>query len=114
MRNWNIKPSCLCRKHLIGEHGEIHKAVGNLKHSGKWTKNLTNKGFLEPQNFLKRHNLIAKEMIKRGYNHKSPLEIEGLKLEKGKVDKKKAINDLKNRCLECKKLIELKGVKNEI
>lgn len=106
MRNWNINPKLLCRQHLLGEHFEIHKAVGNLRHSGKWTISLTNKGFLEPQNFLKRHNQLIKEMIKRGFKHNSPLEIKELKLPMGKVDIKKSIKDLKNRCKECKKRIE--------
>ena len=107
MRMWNIKPSLMCNQHLLGEHFEIHKAVGNLKHTGKWTKSLTAKGFLEPQNFVKRHDKLAKEMQKRNMNHKSPLKIGRLKLPKGKVDVNKSIKDIKSRCLNCRRNISL-------
>ena len=103
MRMWNIKPKLMCRQHLLGEHFEIHKAIGNLKHSGIWTKALTNKGFLEPQNFLKRHDKIADEIKKRGMNHNSKLIVGNIKLPTGKVDIKQSVIDLKKRCPECRK-----------
>ena len=77
MRMWMVNPKCLCRQHLLGEHNEIHKAVGNLNHSGIWTKALTKKGYLEPQHFISRHNRLAKEMKCRNYNHKSPIIYNG-------------------------------------
>ena len=101
MRMWQINPKMLCRQHLLGEHNEIHKAVGNLRHSGIWARSLVAKGFLEPQNFLKRHDELVSEMLGRGFNHKSPLEIKGLELPIGKVDVNKSIKDLKERCKEC-------------
>lgn len=103
MRMWMIEPAKLCRQHLLGEHFEIHKAVGNLRHSGKWAKSLTQRGFLEPQNFLSRHNELAAEMEKRGFNHNSPLDISGVKLDIGNVDTKKSVRDLKARCWDCLK-----------
>lgn len=103
MRMWNITPSKLCNQHLLGEHFEIHKVIGNLKNSRKWAESLTKKGFLEPQNLLKRHNRLTKEMLKRGMNHRSLLEIKGVKLPIGKVDVKKSIKDLNKRCRECRK-----------
>ena len=30
MRMWNINPEKLCKNHLLGEHVEMHKLVGNL------------------------------------------------------------------------------------
>lgn len=101
MRMWMIEPNKLCRKHLLGEHNEIHKAVGNLRHSGKWTKALIEKGFLEPQNFVARHKALVNEMLDRGYKHESPLDVSGLELSENYVDRKKAIADLKARCKEC-------------
>jgi len=101
MRMWiGVKPEQLCRKHLIGEHGEIHKMIGNLRHSGTWVISLVNSNFLEPQNALKRHDSLVAEMIKRGYNHNSPLVID-VELPEGKVNKIKSISDLKSRCKEC-------------
>jgi hypothetical protein len=101
MRMWMIEPGKLCRQHLLGEHFEIHKAVGNLRHSGKWTKSLTERGFLEPQNFLKRHNTLVKEMKRRGFSHNSPLDVSGVELETGNVNTDKSIRDLKKRCEAC-------------
>lgn len=105
MRMWLIDPKLLCTRHELGCHFEIHKAVGNLRHSGKWTKSLTKKGFLEPQNFLKVHNEIVEDMLKRGFNHNSPLEIKGLELEQGKVSIEKSICDLMFRCINCRRRI---------
>lgn len=96
-----INPTVLCNQHLLGEHFEIHKAVGNLRNSGKWTRSLTKKGFLEPQNFIKRHNSLVKEMKRRKMKHKSPLSIKGIKIEKGRVNINKSIEDLKERCERC-------------
>lgn len=104
MRMWNINPRKLCKQHLLGEHFEIHGALGNLKHSGTWARYLTKKGFLEPQNFLKRHNQLVKEMKKRKMKHKTPLKIGDVKLPKGKINTKKSIIDLKKRCKNCRKL----------
>lgn len=98
---WMINPSLMCNQHLLGEHFEIHKAIGNLKHSGTWTKSLTRNGFLEPQNALSRHNLLIKEMKKRNMNHNSPLNISNLELPVGKVSINKSVKDLKKRCINC-------------
>jgi len=96
-----IKPKQMCNQHLLGEHFEIHKAVGNLRHSGKWTKSLTEKGFLEPQNFLARHNELVEEMLARSFNHNSPLKYARIRTLFGKVDVQLSINDLKKRCAKC-------------
>jgi len=101
MRMWMIEPKSLCRQHLLGEHFEIHKAIGNLKNSGKWTKSLTERGFLEPQNFISRHEELVVEMTRRGFNHNSPLDTEGVELSIGKVNIQKSIRDLKLRCKNC-------------
>jgi len=105
MRMWNIKPSLMCRQHLLGEHFEIHKLIGNLRNSRRWGESLASKGFLEPQNALRRHDKLVGEMLKRKFNHQSPLDICGVKLPLGKVDVKKSVQDLKKRCKECRKLI---------
>ena len=111
MRNWNIDSKLMCNKHLVGGHGEIHKSVANLRYTKNWTLSLTTKGFLEPQNFLSRHNKIAIEMIKRGMNHKSPLDVSNIDLPTSKVDINRSIKDLKERCPACR--INLEN-KNEI
>ena len=103
MRMWLCNPKILCRNHLLGEHNEIHKAVGNLNYSGIWTKSLIQKGFLEPQNFIKRHDELVKEMLKRGYKHNSPLEFNNNENLKGCVNREQSLKDLLSRCKGCKK-----------
>jgi len=76
MRIWDIAPDKLCRKHLLGEHRELHalysilledkKAYRNHPETKRWEGKL-------PALKL-RHEKLAKEMGKRGYNHKTPLE----------------------------------------
>lgn len=102
MRMWLINPKYLCRLHLLGEHFEIHKALGNLRNSGGWVRNLVLKGFLEPQNFKKRHDILVKEMVKRGFKHNSPLLID-VSLPIGYVDIGKSKKDLIKRCLKCRR-----------
>jgi len=73
MRMWMVDPRFLCRQHLLGEHGELHKHLHNWekKHSiaGRITGNA-----IEPRAYKTRHDQLAEEMILRGYNHNSPLE----------------------------------------
>ena len=38
MRMWMISPEWLCRKHLIGEHGEIHKHHSIAKRIAPWCR----------------------------------------------------------------------------
>ncbi len=102
MRMWNIKPEIMCRQHLLGEHFEIHKMIGNLKNSGTWAFALTRNGFLEPQNAVERHNMLVLEMGRRGFNHNSPLNVSGVKLPRGKVNMKKSMHDLFQRCEVCR------------
>lgn len=73
MRMWMVNPELMCNKHLLGEHGELHKFLHNWvkKHSitGRITANS-----IEPMSYKKRHDELAEEMLARGMNHKSPLE----------------------------------------
>ena len=96
-----LPPEKLCRKHLLGEHNEIHKMVGNLRHSRTWAESLTKLSFLEPQNALCRHNELVKEMARRGYNHNSPLDTAGVELPIGRVDLNASMKDLYERCELC-------------
>ena len=75
MRVWDISPIRLCRKHLLGEHREIH-AIFSIIYYGK-------KGYSHHPETLrwvgklkalrKRHEATVKEMLRRGYKHHSPL-----------------------------------------
>jgi len=76
MRIWDISPSQLCRKHLLGEHRELHAIwtiltkdkKGYRKHpeTKRWEGKLAA--------LYNRHDEEVKEMIKRNYAHHSPLD----------------------------------------
>lgn len=106
-----INPECLCRKHLLGEHNEIHKHRHNFEKKHSIKGRLYPIVQIEPYSMSIRHDELAKEMIKRGYNHKSPYtqpSLDYLQPEElyAVVDTDISIEDLSNRCSECKKLID--------
>lgn len=76
MRIWDVPPALLCRKHLLGEHRELHAL---------WTILTQNrKGYrLHPETkrwegklraLYQRHQALVQEMNTRGYTHKSDLD----------------------------------------
>ena len=76
MRVWDVDPPCLCRRHLLGEHGEVH-AVWSVLTQGKRgyaDHPETNRWRGKLAALYKRHSLIAREMTRRGYRHKTPLD----------------------------------------
>ena len=107
-----IKPSLLCNQHLLGEHGELHKFIPSFKKQYKVSKRINPVVQIELTSYKKRHDDLAKEMLSRGMNHKSPInELPDFSyLPKPHynaiVDIKQSIKDLKERCVHCKKLIE--------
>jgi hypothetical protein len=108
MRIWDLPQEKLCKKHLLGEHSELH-AIWSIITKGKkgysfHPEVIRWKGKLKAL-YLK-HEEIVHEMKKRGYKHNSPLNIV---FAAGKdkqdrlidsVDKQKII--LKNKNCECK------------
>ena len=109
MRMWLANPEKMCQKHLCGEHLEMHMFLGALKKRKKIDGYLKNNLF-EPRSLFQRHKDLAKEMIDRGYNHKSPIDeidcfsIFILSMEKQywEIDKEAALRDLLDRCPECR------------
>lgn len=107
MRMWMVDPSLLCRKHLLGEHGEIHK----FRHSFLKRHNMAGRtGQIFPDRMQERHDELAQEMINRTYNHKSPYEQPDVRYLYGlltdKVDVDGNLADLSDRCADCKERIE--------
>jgi hypothetical protein len=107
MRQWLINPRCMCVKHLMGEHVEHHMFVGSMKKKTRIDGFLEN-NLLEPMLLESRHAALADEMLRRGYNHKSPLEIPDDLFDYladyqifWTIDREKAIGDLLTRCGEC-------------
>jgi len=107
-RMWNIPPEYLCRYHFLGEHNELHKIVGSLN-AGRSVQGYLDKGQIEVHNIRARHEELVQEFENRGWNHKSPLP-EFRVYKAGKIDIKKSLEDLINRCPKCKERI-LKGSK---
>jgi hypothetical protein len=83
VRIWDqIKPEQLCRKHLLGEHRELHGLWNILQRidEGKKPQALGYGNHPETRRWIghagalrERHNLLVIEMQSRGYNHASPL-----------------------------------------
>src|SRR5512140_3519098 len=102
MRMWMVPPRRMCRKHLLGEHVEIHMAVATLR-LGKSVSGFLEKGLLELGSLRSRHDELVAEMLRRGYRHASPLGRVPRRSE-GKVDRKANLLDLARRCPDCKAL----------
>ena len=110
MRMWGIEPKFLCVNHLLGEHNEIHKHRHNFIKQHSIAKRIFPVVQIEPENMKKRHDELAEEMLKRGYNHMSPYEqpeLSHLKPEEryAKINKSISFSDLINRCPKCKERI---------
>ncbi len=105
MRMWMVDPRKMCRKHLLGEHVEIHMLVATLKR-GRSIEGFLTRGLLEPQNARARHDAIVAEMKARGYKHSSPLPRFRCHGPSGEVSRESAEAELAGRCPECRKLIE--------
>ena len=79
MRIWDLNPGYLNRGSLLGEHRELH-GILNILTLGKrgysrHPETLRWKGHLEA--LKARHELLVSEMHLRGYQHHSPVTIEG-------------------------------------
>lgn len=77
MRVWDIHPGHLCRKHLLGEHRELHGLWNILtKHKarGGYSRHPETLRWVGKQKALYlRHEALVREMERRGYMHRSPL-----------------------------------------
>lgn len=114
MRMWMVPPRYMCRRHLLGEHLEIHMFLGTLKKGNKIDGYLKN-NCCEPRSFKERHDALVEEMQGRGMTgHKTPIEendcscICDLPLEQQnwKVDSIQSAEDLFRRCPVCFKRYE--------
>lgn len=98
MRMWMVEPKAMCRKHLLGEHVEIHMLAGALRR-GRSIAGFVAENLLEPRSARARHAALAAEMIRRGYRHSSPLP--SVPTAAGRVDRAAARRDLATRCQTC-------------
>jgi len=106
---WMTDPTTMCRKHLLGEHVELHMLVGALR-KGISLYGYIKNDLIEPSMIFFRHKQIAEEMVDRGYNHKSPLSIKDTMRTDHlapyqvmhRINRHVAREDLHSRCPECK------------
>lgn len=106
MRMWMIEPRRLCARHLLGEHGELHKFVPSFKKQYSIDKRIYPVVQIELSAYKERHDELADEMLRRGMNHKSPIEVPDFSYlpkeqYEAKVDTDISIRDLRDRCTEC-------------
>jgi len=105
MRMWMVDPKILCKKHLLGEHGEIHKHRHNFEKKHSMNKRIEF-GQIEPSSMKIRHDVLAEEMLRRKYNHQSPYEQPDISYlpesqQTFKVDIDYSLKDLISRCPDC-------------
>lgn len=118
MRMWMVDPKMLCDKHLLGEHGEIHKHRHNFVKKHNMSTRILKKQ-IEVCSMQKRHDILAEEMLSRRFKHESPYEMPDIsyipeELQLMKVDISVNIKDLQSRCENCKKRIVIdKCIKNK-
>jgi len=110
MRMWMVEPKIMCRKHLLGEHVELHMLVGSINKNKKLNGFIDN-GLVEIVSITERHNELVEEMNNRGYNHNSSLPEFDLKPEYKEcfVNREESLNELISRCNECNKLYKVMG-----
>jgi hypothetical protein len=102
MRMWMVNPQVMCRNHLLGEHAEIHMLVWNIDRNHS-VKGYLDNGLLETHNLYNRHEELAQELRRRGYQHNSPLDVKWkLAKKSGSLAKEKSLEELVRRCAKCK------------
>lgn len=107
MRMWMLPPESLCRRHLLGEHVELHMLLGAMRR-GTNLRGFLEGGLIDPRRLYERHEQLAREMERRGYHHRSPLDeakcraaarrYEGTH---ARVDAEANARELKRRCPDC-------------
>ncbi len=118
MRMWMISPKLLCTKHLMGEHGEIHKFLPTFRKGYSVDGRFKSVIQIQLNALEERHDRLAEEIdrrAKKGGGHKSPLKnipdlakIYPQHYNKC-VDIENSLSDLIERCPECKDKILAEG-----
>lgn len=104
MRMWMVDPKILCNQHLAGEHVELHMFAGHLLR-GKRVDGYARHNCIEPWSIQFRHDVLAAEMLARGWNHNSPLSQPHILIHQhpeATVDREASLAELLNRCVHCR------------
>lgn len=100
MRMWNVDPKLMCRKHLLGEHVEMHMFAGSIL-KNKSIQGYLDKGLVEVHRIAQRHDELAAEMERRGFRHCSPMIDDCPSFKAGSVDPQANLLELARRCPDC-------------
>lgn len=74
-RMWMVDPELLCRRHLLGEHNELHKLLGHIRKGNlEVVKGHAEAGDIDTSKIQERHDTLVEEMERWGYSHKSPMD----------------------------------------
>lgn len=105
---WGIDPQLLCDQHLLGEHTELHQAVGTLRnhpHGEAIVRGHAERQQLDTSKLQARHDDLADELERRGMTHDSPMNYEDTH-ELGSINPERNRANLQNRCEDCRNRIE--------
>lgn len=109
---WGIHPDYMCKKHIIGEHGEIHKHRHNFVKGHSILGRMYPVVQIDPKNMERRHDQLARYL-----NHKSPYKQPDLShysedLLSFEIDIEQSRKDLMDRCPKCKELLKNAKIKD--
>ncbi len=97
-----VNPRLMCRKHLLGEHVELHMLVACMRNGISLQGFFDNK-LIETHNVIRRHEQLVREMKRRGFQHRSPLN-DVPRQRGGCVDRRANLAELARRCAKCRQL----------
>lgn len=103
-----VNPRLTCRRHLLGEHVELHMFVGTLN-KGVSVQGYLEDGLLEPISLYERHDALVAEILRRGYHHNSPLPslvnslatIFSQSQLRVRIPEERSLRELASRCPDC-------------
>ena len=114
MRMWMLPQEGMCRKHLLGEHVELHMLLGSMRR-GKNMDGFLSGGLVDPQLVFARHEELVAEMIRRRFKHTSPIDASECASLAARYADRTFINiaanaaELQRRCPDCAHLMLAKN-----
>jgi hypothetical protein len=106
-RMWGVDPRLLCDQHLLGEHVEMHMFLGGIR-KGHSVRGYTDNGIVDPHRVFARHEALARELERRGMNHRSPMVLNPedesaiASLPVATIDAEGNLVELARRCERCR------------
>ena len=106
-----IDPEYMCDKHILGEHGELHKHRHIFEKQHSISGRIDPIVQIEPMFLKQRHDALVEEMEARGMNHDSPFAWVNVSYlphseRMAQVDMEYNIQDLADRCPACAELLQ--------